>query len=78
MNRCRICIGDVETDVELANQPEVDMQVGRRVEQAPDLEMRLLFQMLQMRLQGVALPRDRINFEMYSFALQNVFVQLAK
>ena len=65
MNICRICTGDVETDVELANQQEVGMQVGRRrVEQAPDLEMRILVQMLQTRLQGVALPRCWIDFEM--------------
>ena len=54
MNICRICTGDVETDVELANQQEVGMQVGRRVEQAPDLEMRILVQMLQTRLQEAA------------------------
>ena len=64
MNICRICTGDVETDVELANEQELGMQVGRRVEQAPDLEMRILVQMLQTRLQRVALPWCWIDFEM--------------
>ena len=72
MNICRICTGDVETDVELANQQEVGMQVGRRVEQAPDLEMRILVQMLQTRLQGVALPRDWVDFEMLNAFVQTV------
>ena len=67
-NRCR-----ARQPASLVGRLESTWKGGKRVE-PPDLEMRLLLQMLQTHILGVALPRDGMQSKMYLFILQNVFV----